>query len=547
PRQPHVLYFANQRVFRTDDHGEHWQPISPDLTRKDPGVPKTLDAATAADNLGQGPRRGVVYALAPSPVADGLIWAGTDDGLIWRTHDGGKHWDDVTPKPLAPWSKVGIIDASAFDADSAYAAVDRHRLDDRRPYIYRTHDGGKSWQAIVAGIPADQPVNVVRADPVRRGLLYAGTERGVYVSFNDGDRWQPLQQNLPVTSVRDIAIHDADLILATHGRGIWIMDDASSLRQLDDKSRNAAFWLYKPEPAYRIRLPEFTGTPMPKDEPMAANPPLGAYLDYTLKTASKSPVTLDILDSNGARVRHYSSADAVPSVDPSKSPTAPEWTVVPNALSSAAGTHRFVWPLHYPAPPSSEKSDPWADGLFAPPGDYRVVLTVDGVKQDQPLHVLADPRVNLPATAYAQEFTLAQSIQAQNTRVAAAAREADALVQALKRAHAGDKGFGREIDMLRERAAALSGAREAPNPHNAWAYPPRDTHNFKFLAGALAKLQGAVDGADAAPSVDAQNGFKALVPMIDAQLKAWDQLKLRDLAALNAKLKATGKAPIELK
>jgi photosystem II stability/assembly factor-like uncharacterized protein len=547
PRQPHVLFFANQRVFRTDDHGEHWQAISPDLTRENPGTPKNLDPVTAADNLGQGPRRGVVYALAPSPVADGLIWAGTDDGLIWRTRDGGTHWDNVTPKQLSPWSKVGIIDASAFDADSAYAAVDRHRLDDQKPYIYRTRDGGKSWQLVVAGIPSNQSVNVVRADPKRRGLLYAGSERGVHVSFDDGDRWQPLQLNLPPTSVRDIAIHGADLILATHGRGIWIMDDASALRQLDAKVEKAAFWLFKPEPAYRVRLPAFTGTPMPKDEPMAANPPLGAYLDYTLKTASKSPVTLDIFDSADALVRHYSSTDPVMAVDPTKSPIASEWVDVHSTLSSAAGAHRFVWPLHYPAPPSGEKSDPWTDGLFAPPGDYRVVLTVNGVKQEQPLRVLADPRVNLPASAYAQQFALAQSIQAQNSRVSAAAREAGALVQALKKARAPDKELDREIGGLLERTAALSGAREAPNPHNAWAFPPRDTHNFKFLADALSKLQAAVAGADAAPSVDAQNGFKILLPMVDAELNSWDELKSRDLVALNAKLRAAGREPIELK
>jgi hypothetical protein len=286
---------------------------------------------------------------------------------------------------------------------------------------------------------------------------------------------------------------------------------------------------------------------MPKDEAMAANPPLGAYLDYTLKTAPKSPVTLDIFDSTGTLARHYSSADAIPPVNPATSPTAPEWVVVPSTLSAAAGMHRFVWPLHYPAPATGAKADPWADGLWAPPGAYRVVLTVDGTRQEQPLQVLADPRVNLPAAAYAQQFALAQAIQAQNTRVSTAAREADALVQALKKAPAQDKALGREIEALRERATALSGAREAPNPHNAWAYPPRDTHNFKFLAGALAKLQGAVDGADAAPSIDAQNGFKMLVPMIDAELKAWDELKSGGLAAVNAKLKAVGKESIDLK
>ena len=545
PREKHVLFFANQRVFRTANGGEHWQPISPDLTRENPGTPKNLDTTTAADNLGQGPRRGVVYALAPSPVVDGLIWAGTDDGLIWRTRDGGAHWDNVTPKALAPWSKISVIDASAFAADTAYAAVDRHRLDDQKPYIYRTHDGGKSWQLIVTGLSQNESVNVVRADPVRQGLLYAGTERGVYVSFDDGNHWQTLQKNLPATSVRDITIHHADLVLATHGRGIWIMDDVSALRQFGAQPANAAFFLFRPEPAYRVRLPEFTGTPMPKDEPMAANPPLGAYLDYTLNTSPKSPISLDIFDSNGGLVRHYSSADATPPADPAKLSIAPEWMPVPSTLSVQPGTHRFVWPLHYPAPEPVGNPDPWADGLWAPPGDYRVVLTVDGVKQEQPLRVLADPRVHLTASAYAEQFALARSIQAQSERVASAARESGALLRALNRT--GNTKFDGAISALRERLRALDGSREAPNPHNAWAYPPRDAKNFKFLAAALAKLQAAASGADAVPSIDAQNGFKALVPMVDAVLQAWDELKSRDLAALNAKLKAIGKEPIDLK
>ncbi len=545
PRQPHVLFFANQRVFRTDDHGEHWQSISPDLTREDPGVPKNLDPVTAADNLGQGPRRGVVYALAPSPAADGLIWAGTDDGLIWRTRDDGAHWDNLTPKPLTPWSKVSVIDASAFAADSAYAAIDRHRLDDQRPYIYRTHDGGKSWQLIVSGIPGNEPVNVVRADPVRKGLLYAGTERGVYVSFDDGDHWLTLQKNLPATSVRDIAMHGVDLVLATHGRGIYVMDDISALRQTDAKEESAKFWLFAPAPAYRVRLPEFTGTPMPKDEPMAPNPPVGAYLDYTLNTPAKSPISLDIFDSSGGLVRHYSSSDAPPPTDPTKLSIAPEWVQTPSTLSVQPGTHRFVWPLRYPAPAPAGKPAPWADGLWAPPGGYRVVLTVDGVKQEQPLRVLADPRVHLPASAYAEQFALAQSIQAQSVRVASAARECGELLRALSQT--GNTKFDRTIGALRERVRALDGSREAPNPHNAWAYPPRDTKNFKFLAGSLMKLQSAVDGADAAPSIDTQDGFKALAPMVDVVLQAWNELKSRDLAALNAKLKAAGKEPIDLK
>ena len=545
PRPPHVLYFANQRLYRTADRGEHWDTISPDLTREDPGVPPNLDAATAADNPGQGKRRGVIYAIAPSPVADGLIWTGTDDGLIWRTRDGGAHWDNVTPKELMPWSKVGIIDASPFDAESAYVAVDRHRLEDQKPYVYRTHDSGKSWQKIVAGLP-EQAVNVVRADPVRKGLLFAGSERGIHVSFDDGDHWQSLQQNLPVTSVRDITIHDRDLVIATHGRGIWILDDVSALRQLDAKVENAAAWLFTPAPAYRVRMPAFTGTPLPKEEPLASNPPSGAYIEYTLKTAANSPITLEIFDVGGTLVRHYSSADQPAADDAKKSDIALEWVEHPTTLSTAAGMHRFIWPLRYRGIRTSKDIDPYSDGIWAPPGAYKLVLNVAGQKLEQPLTVLADPRVDLPTSAYAQQFALAKRIEAQRDRVAAASREVEAALAALEQVRATVSNLASDIAAATAPVRALSGARAAANPHNAWAYPPQDTKNLLFLSGKLDSLILAVDGSDAAPSPDAQRGFDAVLPLIDGVLANWEQYKTRDLAALNAKLKAAGKAEIKV-
>src|SRR6202035_1941708 len=313
-RDPRVLYFANQRLFRTADGGERWTVISPDLTREDPGAPANLDAVTAANNPQTGPRLGVIYAVAPSRLADRDLWVGTDDGFIWRTKDEGEHWTNVTPAALTPWSKVGILETSHFDAETAYAAVDRHRLEDRKPHVYRTRDGGRSWQEIVAGIPDGAFVNAVREDPVRRGLLYAGTETGVYVSFDDGGRWQPLQANLPVTSVRDLEIHSDDLVIATHGRAFWALDDVTPLRQLGDAvaseragaarlfqpatairfrpagfsgspvaRRGAAFpseragpaRLFQPATAIRFRPAGFSGSPMPQDEPRAENPPAG--------------------------------------------------------------------------------------------------------------------------------------------------------------------------------------------------------------------------------------------------------------------------------
>ena len=546
PRAPHVLYFANQRLYRTADHGEHWDTISPDLTREDPGVPPNVDAATAADNQDQGRRRGVIYTIAPSPVADGLIWTGTDDGLIWRTRDDGTHWENVTPKELTSWSKVGVINASPFDAESAYVAIDRHRLDDQKPYIYRTRDGGKSWQKIVDGLPA-QAVNVVRADPVREGLLFAGSERGIHVSFDDGAHWQPLQQNLPATSVRDISIHDRDLVIATHGRGIWILDDISALRQLDTKVENATAWLFAPAPAYRVHMPAFTGTPLPKDEPMAPNARAGAYIDYALRTAAKYLVTLEIYDSKNELVRNYSSAERPSPADAKKSDIALEWLEHPVTLSNTAGMHRFVWPLRYRGV-QTDRDTPatYLDGVWVPPGAYKVVLNVDGQKLEQPLTVLADPRVSLPASVYAQQFTLAKRIEEQRERVARAAMEVEAALASSSKARVDAPAQGKEIDATIERIRVVSGMRVAANPHNAWAFPPRETKSLQFIGGQLDNLMLAVDGADAVPSPDAKEGFDATVPLVDATLAQWEQIKTQQLAALNAKLKAAGKEEIKI-
>ncbi len=546
PRNPHILYFANQHMFATADRGEHWDMISPDLTRENPAVPETLDAPTAADNPGQGPRRGVIYAIGPSPLADGLIWAGTDDGLIWRTLDGGAHWLNVTPKALGDWSKVGIIEASPFAADCAYAAIDRHRLDDPRPHIVRTRDGGKSWSEISIGIPPDQSVNVVRADPVRAGLLYAGTERGVYVSFDDGDHWQSLQKNLPVTSVRDITLHDADVVIATHGRGFWILDDVSALRQLDAKVESATAWLFAPATAYRVRRPAFTGTPLPKDEPMAANPPDGAYIDYALKAPAPEKVTLEILDSAGASVRRYSSADKPEQADLAKLEIAPEWIKQQSTLSAQPGMHRFVWPLRYAAAPAAGKHDAFADGVWAPPGKYTIVLSAGGQRMTQVLTVAADPRITLPQPAYAGQFTLARQIEATRAKVAVAATQSGKLIEQLAALRGSAGPLSRDIDALIERAHAIAGTRASVNPHNAWAFPPQSTHTLRFVSDSLDKLMQAVDGDDSAPSTDAKQGITKLDPLATACLQDWAALKSGDLAALNAKLKAAGQKPVVL-
>jgi photosystem II stability/assembly factor-like uncharacterized protein len=543
-RDPHILYFGNQRVFRTADGGEHWDAISPDLTRENPGTPATLDAPAAANNLDTGPRRGVVYAIAPSRVADRDIWAGTDDGLIWRTRDEGAHWENVTPKALTPWSKVGIIDASPFDADSAYAAIDRHRLDDFRPYIYRTHDGGKSWQLIATGIDAGSAVNVVRADPVRRGLLYAGTEKGAYVSFDDGEHWQPLQNGLPMTSVRDLEVHDADLVIATHGRGFYILDDVAALRQVDDKVAAAVAWLYAPTDAVRVHRSEFTGTPLPKDEPMAANPPDGAYIDYTLKAVPKAAVTLEIVDAGGAVVRRYSSDDQPPAGDPAKMETAPEWKRLPVTLSAAPGMHRFVWPLRQAAPAALAEGNKFADGVWMPPGHYTVALTVDGQGLTQPLNVKPDPRVTLPDAAYAQQFDMARQIEQERLRVGSAMHAVAKLQAELAKQRELTPALAHDIDALVAQLHALAGTHASSNPHNSWAFPPRSVRSLRWVGETLDKLEHAVDESDNAPSADARAGLAKIRPLADATLAAWTSWQTHELPAFNAKLKGSGHEPI---
>ncbi|HSP34585.1 MAG TPA: hypothetical protein VLU46_09750, partial [Thermoanaerobaculia bacterium] len=497
-RDPRVLYFSNQRLFSTDDGGQHWAVISPDLTREDPGTPPNLDPATAALKPG-GPRLGVAYTIAPSRLADRDIWVGTDDGLVWRTRDEGAHWQDVTPPALTAWSKVGIIETSHFDVETAYIAVDRHRLDDFRPYIYRTHDGGQSWQLVANGLGTF--VNAVREDPVRKGLLYAGTERGMSVSFDDGDHWQPLQMNLPATSVRDIDVHENDVVIATHGRAFWVLDDVTPLRQ----TVTSTPFLFKPATAVRVRLAGFTGTPMPKDEPMAPNPPNGAYIDYV---ASGGPVTLEILDASGQLVRRYSSSDPVPRANPAKLRSAPEWFDTPSSLSTTPGMHRFVWPLRYPLADALDEQHrgAYSVGVWAPPGNYTVVLTSGAQRLTQPLTVAADPRVKLPAAAYAEQFALARQVEQLRAAVHAARGEAEEMLKSSSDAR------------IRELADVV--------PEDQWWVAPRSTSSLRYLETKLADLQDAIDGADAAPTPDVRESWSKLRPVADETLKAWSDFKM---------------------
>ncbi|OLB48290.1 MAG: hypothetical protein AUI08_11220 [Gemmatimonadetes bacterium 13_2_20CM_2_65_7] len=400
----HALYYASQFLFKTTDGARTWIQISGDLTRPDPGIPPNLDRA-AAESTDRNGKRGVIYAVAPSPLRAPLIWIGTDDGLIQVTTDDGASWRDVTPPAMTAWSRVTGIEASHFDEGIAYASVDRHQLQDFAPYIYRTRDQGRSWQLITAGLPEGVYVHVVKEDLLRRGLLFAGTERGAFVSFDDGDHWQPLQRNLPVTSVRDFVVYGNDLIVATHGRGFWVMDDISALRQVNDEVLKADAWLFRPADAINVVPGDDDGTPLQRDEPQAQNPPDGAFIDYYLRAPASGAVTLEILDATGKVLRTWP-PPAEPSGDAGASPrggrgtsglprVSPLWQPAPEVFSTAAGMHRVVWrpvaPVE-PAAPAAGGGGPRRGGGTRLTGTFTARLTVNGRTSTRDFTVRPDPR-----------------------------------------------------------------------------------------------------------------------------------------------------------
>jgi photosystem II stability/assembly factor-like uncharacterized protein len=418
PVDPHILYFASNTLWRTTSAGNGWTQISPDLTRKTWEVPSSVGKyiGTPAAEPSQ---RGVIYTIAPSPLSVNRIWVGTDDGLIHLTEDGGKTWQDVTPPELKPWAKVSMMDASHTDPLGAYAAINTFRLDDLRPHIYRTRDGGKTWTHITNGIPDGAIVNTVKEDPKRKGLLFAGTETEAYVSFDDGDRWQSLRVNMPATSIRDLVVKDDDLVVGTHGRGFWILDDITPLRQITPEALDTAAVLFKPETATRFEWNRNTDTPLPPDEPAGQNPPDGAILNYYLQHDANGVVTLEILDAAGRVIRRYASDDQpIELKDEGEVPA--YWMRPSPILAATAGLHRFVWDLHYPPPPGVPRTYPIAatphDTASEPrgpgvvPGTYTARLTVEGKRYTQPLTVRMDPRVKSGAAALQQQFALSKRL-----------------------------------------------------------------------------------------------------------------------------------------
>jgi photosystem II stability/assembly factor-like uncharacterized protein len=463
PIESRTLFFAANTLWKTLDGGQTWAEISPDLTRDTWHAPASV-APYEDRPSAQFSRRGVIYAVGPSYIDPAVIWAGTDDGLIHLTRNGGTTWANVTPPTLEPWAKVSIIEASHFDPNGAYAAINTLRLSDLRPRIYRTRDGGKQWVDIGRTLPADAPVNVIREDPQRRGLLFAGTERAVHVSFDDGETWQPLRLNMPATSIRDLVIKDADLIAGTHGRGFWILDDIMPLRQITADIIKAPAFLFRPPTAWRVRSNANTDTPLPPDEPAAPNPPDGVVISYSLAAAATGSVTLEIIDNvSGETVRRYSSDD-VPE-PPVEGRNIPDyWMRAPQRLSAAAGLHRFAWDLRY-APPAVERFGyPMAAvagntprtpmGMFVLPGTYQVRLTVNGRAYRQAVVVRMDPRVRASVADLSLQFKLSRAVDVMIRRLAAARADVAATLA---------KATGAEADALRAHAAELQSA-YAPLP-----------------------------------------------------------------------------------
>jgi photosystem II stability/assembly factor-like uncharacterized protein len=538
--EPRALYLGTQYVMKTLDDGLHWETISGDLTgaaenpqtTPGPGAPNRDDAKP----LGYG----VVSTIAPSPLDASLIWAGSDTGLIHVTRDGGKTWKDVTPPRLGAWSAISLIEASHFDPASAYAAVSRSRLDDQAPYIYRTRNFGATWQLITQGIGPSSFLRAVREDPQTRGLLFAGTELGVYVSIDDGDHWQPLQLNLPVCSVRDLTVHGDDLVIATHGRSFWILDDMTPVRQAREAAKAVVQtnvrgpWLYQPAVAVRIDNDSFAGTPLPPEEPTAENPPSGVVIDYFLKAPAKT-ITLEIFDAEQNLVRRFSSADRPAKRGPAA--IADRWFHDPDILGTTAGMHRFVWNLA--AGNSGGAADEEDDSRppnppKVPPGVYQTRLTVDGQSAVQSLRVVMDPRSPATVEILTQQFALAQQIYGE----ALVARRTLAEMKWVQKQVASIQHKGVQAADLKSSLADAHAALEkiVSNKANGSAHDLGLESASTNLGSAL----HVVESGDRVAPEQAVTLYKESSEQIKARSGEWETFKQMALPALNRQLSEAG-------
>lgn len=533
---PPALYLGGEVVFKSLDHGNSWNVISSDLTGKSPGTRRCDGDVAVADAMACG--YGTIVSIQPSPLSAEELWVGTDTGLLNVTRDGGSHWTPLVLPGVRPWSAISSIDLSVTDRNVAYVSVDAHRIDDFGPHIFRTHDGGRSWQTITSGLPTDEVVSAVRADLKRPGLLFAGTESSVFVSFDDGDDWQPLRENLPTAWARDLLVHDDDLVVATQGRAIWVLGDLALLRQVGPTTASEASHLFTPGPAYRVRFDNNKDTPLAPETPAGENPPQGAIIDYWLGATPRKPVLLEIRDSAGNLVRRFSSADK-PAKLPADRYFAEEWTKPQPTLAATSGAHRWIWDMRWARPKAIEYSYSIAaiwgndtpllpEGQLAPPGRYTAVLTVDGQQQRRDFDVLPDPRVT-------------------NANYAAAARFSAALYEPLAKAWTGEGEVEAVRKQLIARLPALSDAALAAQVRAlSVKLTPSDAPNTGFSgeSATLASLEVAAEGSDAAPSVALQATSAQTIAAIATEWDKWQRIKASDLAALNRSLAAASLPPI---
>ena len=547
PVDPHTLYYASNVLFKTTDGGNSWQTISDDLSRKDPVAPASVGTLM---NKGIEKTRGVIYALGPSYKDINTLWAGTDDGLIWITHDGGKKWNEITPKELTPWSKVTQISASHFDEQTAFASVSRFRINDMHPYLFRTRDGGKSWTQITSGLPEYGPVDTVREDSVRKGLLFAGTENAVWVSFDEGDHWQSLQLNLPHTSMRDLWIHENDLIVATHGRGFWILDDIAPLREVA-ASLTSTVHLFKPAPTYRIQRDTYTDTPLPPDEPVAPNPPDGAIVDYYLPTGA-SAVSVEILDAQGKVVRKYMNTDRpeTSEEDLQKQLIPLYWVRAPRHLGTDPGMHRWVWDLHYTTPTATRHEYPisaiphdtprYPLGPNALPGSYNVRLTVDGKSSSAPLTVKMDPRVKTSSAGLEKKFQAETRLAALMSETSQAVLQAGSIRTQLEKNKAESGDVKSAIADFQKKLTALLGA-----PGGFFA-PPSSDVTLSRVSGEVSALYQSVWQADAEPTSAQMAAAEKAEQESSGVLARWRELKSSDVPTLNRVLRQSQTPEIQI-
>jgi photosystem II stability/assembly factor-like uncharacterized protein len=532
PIDPHVLYFAGNVLFKTRNGGNSWDVISPDLTRATYNELPECIGIYRNEDMKKMARRGVIYAIAPSPLDSNIIWAGTDDGLLHVTRNGGKAWKNITPPKLAPWSKISMLEASHSDPNTAYAAVNCIRLDDLKPHILRTSDGGATWKEITTGLP-DEPVNTVREDPFKPGLLYAGTERAVYVSFDDGAHWQSLRRNMPATSIRDLIVKDDDLVVGTHGRSFWILDNVSALRQLTAAVPSQKAVLFAPAKSYRVRWSMYTDTPLPQEEPAGQNPPDGAMLEYYLKTAAAGPVTLDILDAAGKKVRHYASDDKPYDLPALNIPL--YWVRPQQILSDRAGMHRFCWDMRYdplgnaPSFPISAvygNTAPDPTAPFVMSGTYTAVLTVDGQTYRQNLEILMDPRVKTSKSDLQAQHDNALVCYDLSKKIREALTEMR-LLRTRLRATADDV-TAEAIPLLKSMYYNIAKLESSPRGSNE--------PSFGALQGSCDGLLGILIDCDRAPTQQALDGLKTLQTKAASLFDQWNMLKTSALPQVNREL-----------